>query len=493
MADVRGGRRGLRIPLALLVSRYFLYALAGALIAVGVPLGIFMWQMGSGTVLAANYGEVHLEGTERVLAKQGSFDESAIPSAYRYAHFDENGGLIASDMENHQVEVARSARASATGEVPGAVKEDASSFYSAVELTDGGSCVFCYDIMPQWADKGARDALPNPQNLLVWTVLVALVLTIALIALRAAHVLTRKMGPLARAAEAVGRQDLDTSVGNSGVAEVDDVLRAMEAMRVSLKESLEAQWAAERQSREQVAALAHDLKTPLTVMRGNAELLAEDAASGALDANQAACVQALREAALSVDSFVSRIVEASRGQVGGMRFEPTDPEALFDRLESAARELVAARGFELEVSRTPAFASLCDTVVRKGALPRWDGDALVRAVLNLTGNACDHANDGHVALVFSFDAGARAVSIAVEDDGPGFSPGALEHGTERFFRGDASRADAADMASGPHFGLGLAIASDVAVAHDGTLELSNRTDGAGAVLGARATIALPLA
>ena len=68
-------------------------------------------------------------------------------------------------------------------------------FYASVELADGGRCVLRYDLMPQWADKGMRDALPNPQDLFVWKALVALVLVVALIALRAGRVIMRKMEP----------------------------------------------------------------------------------------------------------------------------------------------------------------------------------------------------------------------------------------------------------------------------------------------------------
>lgn len=488
MAGVGGARGRARIPLALLVSRYFIYVLAGALIAVGVPAGTFAWQMGSGSVLAANYGEAHLEEVEGVLAGQPSFDAGAIPSAYRYARFGADGSLSASDMAEAQLAVARTVASVPADADPHETVGLAPAFYASVELADGGRCVLRYDLMPQWADKGMRDALPNPQDLFVWTALVALVLVVALIALRAGRVIMRKMEPLTSAAEAVGRQDLGTPVGSSDVVEVDDVLRAMEAMRVSLKDSLEARRVAERRNREQVAALAHDLKTPLTVALGNAELLAEDAASGALDADQAASARAIREAALSMDSFVGRIVEASRGQGAGPSFAPVDPLALADRLEDAVGRLVAARGLDLESSRTPAFEDACDAASEEGTLPLWDADALERAVLNLAENACDHADGGHVAFVLSFDAGARSFSIAVRDDGPGFSPEALAHGGERFFRGDASRANS----DGKHFGLGLAIASDAALEHGGRLELSNCEDGEGGVSGACATVVLPL-
>ena len=74
--------------------------------------------------------------------------------------------------------------------------------------------------------------------------------------------------------------------------------------------------------------------------------------------------------------------------------------------------------------------------------------------------------------------------IEVADDGPGFSPAALEHGLERLFTDDASRA-ARDGER--HYGLGLSAAAEAAHAHGGTVSLTNSTSG-----GAVATIAIPL-
>ncbi|KXB62951.1 HAMP domain-containing sensor histidine kinase [Olsenella sp. DNF00959] len=482
-----GPMRRTRIPLALVISRYFLYVLVVAVLSTAIPTGVFAWQLQSGNVLAANYGETHLDEVRAVLASKSPFDSSDIPSAYRYARFGPADELLESDMGGRRLDVARVLAAGREGG-DSRPMESGSSFYATVELPDGGRCVLCYDIVPQWSDKGVRDALPDPQGLLLWAVLLPFAATVSLIALRAGRVLTRKMAPLVQAAEAVGRQDLDVPVGKSDVVEVDDVLRAMEGMRLSLRRSLEAQRAAEQRGRDQVAALAHDLKTPLTVALGNAELLDEDAARGRLGGEQAACVRAIRDATLSMDAFVGRIVEASRGHAEVLDLAPVDPAALADGLEGEVGRLVSAHGLLFGVSREPSFRGLCDAIARgEVPTPRWDEDALARAVLNLADNACEHARGGRVTLVLSGD--SRGISIAVEDDGEGFSPDVLAHGAERFWREDKSRTSGA----GSHFGLGLSIASDVASAHGGRLELSNRQDGGGAVLGARAAIVLPLA
>ncbi len=500
----------LRLPLALVVSRYFLYLLVGIILVVGVPLAVFGGQMGAGEILPANYGETHLEEVADTLSAQPAFDATAIPSPYRYAHFDAGGALVASDMSDFQLERARVVAASParTRVRDGGAGAAESRLYYRLSLTGGEVCVLSYDLVPQWADKGRRDTLPDPQSLLFWSVGPPLVALIAGVAARASRMLTRMMEPLVRAAEAVGRQDLDAPVEHSNVAQVDDVLQAMDKMRISLRRSLEAQWEVERRGREQVAALAHDLKTPLTVVRGNAELMAEDAAAGRLNKEQATCADAICEAATAMDAFVSRIVEVSRGAADTLQLEPVDPGRLAEELEEEATRLTVARGLTLAPLRLPAFLEACRAMSAGDApLPLWDSSALKRAVLNVVGNACDYTVSGLVELTFSYGeeaqgeeargGGARAFSIAVEDDGPGLSPEALKHGLERFYRGERSRASHRTGAGGPdergepHFGLGLSIASEIVAAHGGRLSLSNRMGGDGAILGARVTITLP--
>lgn len=78
----------------------------------------------------------------------------------------------------------------------------------------------------------------------------------------------------------------------------------------------------------------------------------------------------------------------------------------------------------------------------------------------------------------------EALVIEVADDGPGFSPAALEHGCERLFTEDSSRTG---QGGSQHYGLGLYAAAGVARAHGGSVSLANRPEG-----GAVATLAIPL-
>ena len=84
-----------------------------------------------------------------------------------------------------------------------------------------------------------------------------------------------KIQPVMKAVEKIKNQDLEYEVSYCGVKEIDDCLLSINEMRIALKDSLERQWQTEQDKNRQMSALAHDIKTPLTVVRGNAELLSE--------------------------------------------------------------------------------------------------------------------------------------------------------------------------------------------------------------------------
>lgn len=454
------GKGGL--PLALVIARYFLYVLvAGVALAIAVFAG-FMLLVQSGVVYAANHAEEHLPETLAGL-ESGDIQPEDLPSSYRWAVLDATGDVVASDMDEDAQGLAREAALEGLAVVHCNGMGGAAILEKA-DLPDGGTCVLQYDYLPDFTSRALRDVLPDPQSLMTLALLGLFVAAMALIAVRAARVIARKMRPLTEAAAHIERQDLDFTVGTTNVREVNEVLTAMERMRAALDESLRARWAADEARRRQVSALAHDLKTPLAIARWNADLLVE----GPLDDDQRACAEGLSDSIERMEAYVRLLVEAS--QTGTARDVEGDVgvAALAEEVGLQARQLCEAGGLALD------FACTFDGGVRGSAVE------LARAIVNLVANAVEHAPADSVVSV-RFERCGDALRATVEDEGPGFSAAALEHGTERFYTECGDRGSAAG-----HFGLGLSIVDDIARAHGGSLELSNKEGG-----GARCVIEVP--
>ena len=117
--------------------------------------------------------------------------------------------------------------------------------------------------------------------------------------------LTRETEKLTAAAQAVAQKDLDSAVfSGAKVREYESTLQALQTMGDALTGSLQKQWAMEQRQREQIIQLSHKLKTPLTIIEGNAELLAED---DGLTAEQKAQVESILQGAEQTRTYLGKI------------------------------------------------------------------------------------------------------------------------------------------------------------------------------------------
>ena len=475
VAALRTGARGRGgMPLSFVIARYFAYAFAAVATAWLASFMALSAAIDAGFVYEASWGPANAREVAEGLARDGVCGQQDVPTAYRYLILNKDGYVLMTDLEGTRLEDATEMARAALAADPGTVEIEGGGSgltYAAFPLKGGGACALVSEYLPQWVSRDLAGLLPNPQNLMLVGAAAGSALALALVARRASRVISRKMAPLAEAAGRVGAGELDFAVGSTNVREVNDVLAAMDAMRASLAESLEARWAAERGQREQVASLAHDLKTPLTVLRANADFVAEEL-EDEKDADLAAAARDIAGGVERLDGYVRLLIEASRGS-GGAERAPMRPAELCEQVLAEAAQIARARGVTLDAATSPAVAGAPEAPL--------DRTALARAAANLVANAAEHARS---RVAVSCDVAGGHLVIEVADDGPGFSPAALERGCERLFTDDSSRSS---RDGGRHYGLGLHAASEAASAHGGSVSLANSPSG-----GAVATIAVPL-
>ena len=319
MSAAERTHRRWRLPLSFVIGRYFVYILLCAVAFAGVPTAMFSSLMSRGVIYQANWASNNVDATFAGIAAARMPDPATIPACYDYAVVDAGASRVTdsfqsfSDIRNQAAAVA-SARSDAGSDADvGNLMRDG-VYYDAAQLSDGSWLVLAWDYTPRWTDR-ARAGWVNPQDLWLGTMLVLMASSVLVVALRASRVLTRKMAPLVEAAEAVGAQTLDFRVPRSNVAQVDDVLAAMDRMRADLKAALEEQWKTEAAHRRAVTQTVHELKTPLTALYGNVDLLLEeyDRDPGAFTSEQRDELESLRAAVHEADVALLKLIEAARG------------------------------------------------------------------------------------------------------------------------------------------------------------------------------------
>jgi signal transduction histidine kinase len=279
-------------------------------------------------------------------------------------------------------------------------------------------------------------------------------LLIALGAMISRRVAGRVLAPLARIAslaERIEGRDLSGRLDADGNDELGRLCASFDRML----DRLQAAFGRERRF---VADASHELRAPLAVLRSETDLALRRPRSNV--EYRDALVSIAREA-VRLEELVDELLAAARAEVDARQQQPLDAGDLMRRLGERVRPAAATRGMEVRVEAS-------DVGLAQGNLA-----TLERALLAIVHNAIAYGrDDGIVRLRAIRD--DDAVSLQIADDGPGFTPEALAHATERFWRGDSAHPRGGT-------GLGLAIARTMVEANRGSLHLANGADG-GAVV-----------
>ena len=286
-----------------------------------------------------------------------------------------------------------------------------------------------------------RGTPPFPRHFILELGLLTVMLSIVLYAMT--RTITRPLADLAKAADSVGRGTAVQPLRERGARELKRATRAFNAMQERLNRYLD--------SRTRVlAAMSHDLRTPITRLRLRVESIEDEAL-------RARCVEDLEE----MTRMVSGALSLFRGLNDDEAAVAVEINALLDELQRRYGEVNANV-----------------TIDGRAAAP-FSGKplALKRCLGNLVDNALQYGGNATIAVADTDD----ELTIRVLDDGPGIPEGELDRVFEPFYRLESSR----NRATGGT-GLGLSIARDVAQAHGGSLTLANRSSG-----GLEAKLVLP--
>lgn len=436
--------------------RYLLLCGGGCALILVLWWIIFMQLINIGFLLpAVASAQACSEARETVAAVTAeTFDSNQISDLCRWAVV-QNDTVLQTNMDDRHLKIALNA-------FHGSGNLGYTQYQYDVKMADGSFCLLQYDYATPYADPALRDTLPDFQT--CYMLLLAL-LVIAWLGWQThctVRVFAAETACLHRAVDAIAAQQPERiDADGAHLREFSATLHAMQTMGRELTDSLQSQWRMEQQRAEQIAALTHDLKTPLSIIQGNADLLAEDA----LSADQQTQVEAILRGTVRAQQYLAALRTACAPPAAWETF-PSHP--LVSELAETARALCAPAGVQLilnEQWQGTLCAAQCD---------------LLRAAENLLDNAVRYTpRGGTVTLLVTKE--KQDFILRVTDTGPGFTPEALAKAGEMLYT-DAARSDAA------HQGLGLYFARKVAQSHGGVLVLSNLP----AAHGACAELRLPI-
>lgn len=445
------------------INRFFLIFLTHAVLTlIGTAL---LWAvlLSAASVfhvlVPANAVERSISAWCETLDGHSTITPEEIPSGADYAIFDKKGVLMQTNLKEDEL---KSARKMVSQNIPGDIKR--SGTYISLRLFTDSQCVIVsYRLAARFSSPLLRRIFPNAELFFFLLLLFMIIADMIMISVRYARKLNRELQKLAAAADRILQQTLAFEVEKTRLLEFNQIMDSLEHLKADLQCSLEEQWAMEQRKKRQLTALAHDIKTPLSIVTGNAELLLETEQTG----EQREYSGFILSHARQIQRYVTGMLEIARpaGSPKG-RCE-------IRKLLSETAENIESLGKKKRLSCVLTAENLPDTLpVSK--------DGLCRILNNLIDNAVQYSPDSGTVFLSAQVRGAM-LQICIKDQGNGFSGEALLLAADEFYRADPSRG------SKEHFGLGLSIAKQIAAELGGTILLENAPEK-----GALVTVSLPL-
>lgn len=279
------------------------------------------------------------------------------------------------------------------------------------------------------------------------------------------------MKELSLAAERISNGDLDFEILGSNVAEIDELCDAFDDMRLRLKHNIAAELELERQRNLMLAHISHDLRTPITSIRGYAEGLLDGVAS--TEEMRRRYLETISAKATAMERMTRQMSAYSELELGRMsfNFEATDMVGYLAELAEDMRGDLAALDAEFSLD-------LPDTEI----VVRLDREKFGRVFANVFANAVKYRSDERrLAVSLRAEETPTGIHIVLADNGRGIKPGESDKVFEGFYRGDPARSGDTEG-----HGLGLAIAKQIVAQHSGRIWIANAPD-----FGAEIHITLP--
>jgi signal transduction histidine kinase len=247
-------------------------------------------------------------------------------------------------------------------------------------------------------------------------------------------------------------------VAVQGTDEVADLARAFNDLSVQLGASMERERRLEMERREMIAAVSHDLRTPLAAIRAMVEAINDRVVTDETEVHR--YLHLIQRESEHLAGLIEDLFELARIESGNLELRLASvplPDLVIETVESL-RLQAQEKGVDLR--------SHCDPSVGPLAL---DGPRIQRVLINLIENAVRHTPAGG-AVDVALEQSNGHVRLAVADTGEGIPPEDQPFVFDRFYRGDKARSHAAGSSGA---GLGLAISRGIVEAHHGTIVLES--------------------
>ena len=284
-------------------------------------------------------------------------------------------------------------------------------------------------------------------------------LTNAIVSMRLSKKITEPLDQLNYGAEQIKNGNLDFKIHYESKDEFGQAISNFDEMRTRLYESIQSQLKYEEDRKEIVAGISHDLRTPLTAIKGYVKGLKDGIAN--TPEKQQQYHNVIFNKACEMDALVDNLFLFSKLDTGYLPFyfEKVNCKEYLDKLIHRLKDEFEVKGLEVSCrNKCPS-----DTVIK------IDSDQMSRVFVNILENSAKYKPADVCHVIFEVSINGSEVMIEICDNGDGVPEEIIPNLFKSFYRGDASRTN-----SNGSSGLGLSIADRIIKAHNGTISAQNK-------------------
>ncbi|SDH71091.1 sensor histidine kinase [Desulfosporosinus hippei] len=293
----------------------------------------------------------------------------------------------------------------------------------------------------------------NSMNSLLLLLVVSFILTFVFTNIIVLYQFSRSiinpLHTLQSAAAEISKGNLDYSIGEEGDKEIQALCRDLELMRIKLKDSVHTQLKYEDNRKLLVSSISHDLKTPVTSIKGYVEGILDGIASNPEKIERYLKTIALK--AHQIDQMIDDLLLYAKLDLNQIPFD-FERIDIVDYLQSCILEN------EPELERNNIKVSFSNELNQQQHV-LIDRERMRRVIMNILDNSCKYMSPGQGEISVFLRDTISSIIIELRDNGSGIKEQDLPHIFDRFYRSDAARSKGS--------GLGLAIAKQIIEGHNG--------------------------
>ena len=432
---------GNKKSLIYLISKYAIIELVYTLFIIGLFYVGLNVLLNTGVVYPANYADIQSEKVE-VGFKTKDWTPAEIPYYYDFLYL-KDGKIIENTIDKKYDDLVQEAiknGKSTSDEVIG------SNIFKAYAMGNR-QLVIRYRVNVIFTNEKLYRLFENFECGYIVLILIIWFLGFALFLIRSSNILKREIHKIAMANDNISRMDLDYEREYSKYKEIDGVLVSIDVLAKNLKKSLGEQWDMQVKQKELVEQLTHDIRTPITLIKGNLELLKEE--NPGLSSDRFADIS---NGIDRLEKYIDKLKKFSYTMEG--KKDVVSNEVILYWIEIMSG-ICRLNGLNLEVIK-----SECSNI-------KLDKEEVAVVLQNIVTNAVEYSKKGSKITV-EFKDEPEEFILTVRDEGTGFNKDLLPLLTEKFISGKVKDK------SNKH-GLGLWVVKNIVVANNGNLYLKNYT------------------